>query len=46
MVKELAQPIRIIEITNIDVTGPSDFSPEALEDRRLRGYAAADAAVS
>jgi NTE family protein len=46
VVKELAQPIRIIEITNIDVTGPSDFSPAAIEDRRLRGYAAAEAAVS
>ena len=46
VVKALAQPIRIIEITNIDVTGPSDFSPAAIEDRRLRGYAAADAAVS
>jgi NTE family protein len=44
-VKELEAPIRIVEITNIDVTGPSDFSPEAIEDRRLRGYAAADAAV-
>jgi NTE family protein len=44
-VKELEAPIRIIEITNIDVTGPADFSPEAIEDRRLRGYAAADAAV-
>jgi predicted acylesterase/phospholipase RssA len=44
-VKEMEAPIRIIEITNTDVTGPSDFSPEAIEDRRLRGYAAADAAV-
>jgi predicted acylesterase/phospholipase RssA len=44
-VKELEAPIRIVEITNIDVTGPADFSPEAIEDRRLRGYAAADAAV-
>jgi len=44
-VKELEAPIRIIEITNTDVTGPSDFSPESIEDRRLRGYAAADAAV-
>lgn len=44
-VKELEAPIRIIEITNLDVTGPADFSPEALEERRLRGYAAADAAA-
>jgi predicted acylesterase/phospholipase RssA len=46
VVKELEKPIRIVEITNIDITGPSDFSPEAIEERRLRGYAAADAAVS
>jgi predicted acylesterase/phospholipase RssA len=45
-VKEMAAPIRIVEITNNDVTGPSDFSPEAIEDRRLRGYAAADAALA
>jgi hypothetical protein len=40
-VKERKRPIRIIQITNTDVTGPSDFSPEAIEDRRRRGYAAA-----
>jgi predicted acylesterase/phospholipase RssA len=45
IVKEMERPIHIIEITNIDVTGPSDFSPDAIEDRRLRGYAAAAAAV-
>jgi predicted acylesterase/phospholipase RssA len=45
-VKELAAPIRIVEIVNTDVTAPSDFSPNAIEDRRLRGYAAADAAVA
>jgi len=45
-VKELAAPIRIIEITNADVTGPSDFSREAIAERRLRGYAAADAAAA
>ncbi len=44
-VKELAAPIRIIEITNTDVTGPSDFSPEAIHRRRRRGYAAAAAAM-
>jgi hypothetical protein len=44
-VKEMDRPIRITEITNIDVTGPSDFSPEAIEDRRLRGYAAAAEAM-
>jgi predicted acylesterase/phospholipase RssA len=44
-VKELEAPIRIVEITNTDVTGPADFSPEALEDRRLRGYAAAAEAI-
>jgi len=44
-VKELERPIRIVNITNTDVTGPSDFSPDAIESRRLRGYAAADAAV-
>jgi NTE family protein len=44
-VKERKRPINIVEITNIDVTGPADFSPEAIENRRLRGYAAADAAV-
>lgn len=43
-VKTRRRPIKIIPITNIDVTGPSDFSPEAIEDRRLRGYAAAAAA--
>jgi NTE family protein len=42
-VKELAAPIRIIDITNTDVTGPADFSPEAIEERRRRGYAAAQA---
>ena len=45
-VKELEAPIQIIEITNIDVTGPADFSPDAIEERRLRGYAAAAAAVA
>jgi NTE family protein len=45
-VKERRRPIEIIEITNTDVTGPSDFSPEAIEDRRLRGYAAAAAAAA
>jgi NTE family protein len=44
-VKERKRPIGIVEITNIDVTGPADFSPEAIENRRLRGYAATDAAV-
>jgi len=44
-VKERRRPIHIVEITNIDVTGPADFSAEAIENRRLRGYAAADAAV-
>ena len=43
-VKERKRPIRIVQITNADVTGPSDFSPEAIEERRLRGYAAAAAA--
>ena len=42
-VKERERPIKIVEITNTDVTGPSDFSPEAIEERRLRGYAAAAA---
>jgi predicted acylesterase/phospholipase RssA len=45
-VKELAAPIRIVEIVNTDVTAPADFSPDAIESRRLRGYAAADAAIS
>jgi predicted acylesterase/phospholipase RssA len=44
-VKEMDRPIQIINITNTDATGPADFSPEAIESRRLRGYAAADAAV-
>jgi predicted acylesterase/phospholipase RssA len=44
-VKERQRPIHIVEITNIDVTGPADFSPQSIEERRLRGYAAADAAV-
>jgi NTE family protein len=43
-VKERKRPLRIIQITNTDVTGPSDFSPLAIEDRRRRGYAAAAAA--
>jgi len=46
VVKERKRPIHIVEITNTDVTGPSDFSPGAIEDRRLRGYAGAAAAVS
>jgi predicted acylesterase/phospholipase RssA len=45
-IKDRKRPIHIVEITNIDVTGPSDFSPEAIETRRLRGYAATDAAVA
>jgi NTE family protein len=45
-VKELAAPIRIIDVTNTDVSGPADFSPEAIETRRRRGYAAAEAAVA
>jgi hypothetical protein len=45
-VKDMKRPIQITEITNTDITGPSDFSPEAIEERRLRGYAAADAAVA
>ena len=43
-VKERRRPIKIIQITNTDVTGPGDFSPGAIEERRLRGYAAAAAA--
>ncbi len=43
-VKDRKRPIRIIQITNTDVTGPSDFSPESIENRRIRGYAAAAAA--
>jgi predicted acylesterase/phospholipase RssA len=35
-VKELEAPIRIFQITNTDVTGPADFSPGAIEGRRLR----------
>jgi hypothetical protein len=35
--------LEIIEITNRDVTGPHDFSATAIEDRRRRGYAAAEA---
>ena len=42
-VKERKRPIRIVQITNTDVTGPGDFSPGALEERRRRGYAAAAA---
>ena len=42
-VKERKRPIEIIQITNTDVTGPADFSPEAIEERRRRGYAAAAA---
>lgn len=45
-VKELAAPIRIVDITNTDVTGPADFSPDAIETRRRRGYAAAAAATA
>jgi predicted acylesterase/phospholipase RssA len=45
-VKELEAPIQIVEITNIDVTRPADFSPDAIEERRLRGYAAAADAVA
>ena len=45
-VKELEAPIRIVDITNSDVTGPADFSPAAIENRRRRGYAAAGAAVA
>ncbi len=39
------KPIEIIQITNMDVTGPADFSPEAIEERRVRGYTAAAEAV-
>jgi predicted acylesterase/phospholipase RssA len=45
-VKEMAQPIRIIQITNTDVSGPDDFSPDSIEERRLRGYAAAEEACA
>jgi NTE family protein len=45
-VKERKAPIKIIQITNTDVNGPSDFSPEAIEERLLRGYAAAASACS
>ena len=44
-VKQMERPIQIVNITNGDVTGPADFSPEAIGRRRLRGYAAADAAI-
>jgi predicted acylesterase/phospholipase RssA len=37
--------IEIIPITNRDVTGPTDFSATALEQRWSRGYAAARARV-
>jgi NTE family protein len=45
-VKQMKTPIKIVEITNDDVTGAHDFSPGAIEERRMRGYAAAEAAVS
>jgi predicted acylesterase/phospholipase RssA len=46
VVKALNKPIDIIEITNDDVTGPHDFSPDAIDERRLRGYAAAQEALT
>jgi NTE family protein len=40
-VKRFEAPIRILEVTNYDVAGASDFSAAAIEERRCRGYAAA-----
>jgi NTE family protein len=40
-VKRFEAPVRILEITNYDVTGAGDFSAAAIEERRCRGYAAA-----
>jgi NTE family protein len=38
--------IEIIQITNRNVTGPHDFSATAIEERRGRGRAAAEAAIA
>jgi predicted acylesterase/phospholipase RssA len=40
-VKQFEAPIQIVEITNTDVGGASDFSAAAIERRRAAGYAAA-----
>jgi predicted acylesterase/phospholipase RssA len=40
-VKRFEAPIHIVEITNTDVSGASDFSAAAIQRRRRAGYAAA-----
>ena len=39
--KEFAEPINIVEITNIDVSGASDFSALGISQRRRAGHDAA-----
>jgi predicted acylesterase/phospholipase RssA len=41
IVKRFQAPIHIVDITNTDVSGASDFSAESIERRRRAGYAAA-----
>jgi NTE family protein len=41
-VKRYEAPIEIIEITNSDASGGSDFSAAGIESRRLAGYEAAE----
>ena len=39
--KEFHAPIHIVELTNTDVSGGSDFSAAGIEQRRRKGYEAA-----
>jgi hypothetical protein len=41
VMKQFKAPIHIVEITNQDVTGASDFSAQGIARRRRAGYAAA-----
>jgi predicted acylesterase/phospholipase RssA len=45
IVKQFEAPIQIVEITNNDVSGASDFSAAGIEERRRAGYAAAEKAA-
>ena len=39
--KQFQAPIHIVELTNNDVSGASDFSASGIEQRRRTGYEAA-----
>jgi NTE family protein len=45
ILKQFQAPIQIVELTNDDVGGGSDFSASGIDERRRRGYEAAAAQI-